>query len=150
MNYDERDPDDMYKGKGPTDIGGQPDTRHGPGPRLMGAGTLVGNDVYNASTEDLGTITEIMLDMRSGQVSYAVLAFGRTLGLGGKLFAVPWAALALDTENRRFMLNVEKERLEAAPGFDKNHWPDMADETWVRSIRAYDFTASPGDNRPAA
>lgn len=148
MNYDERDPPAMVNGG--SGISGQPDTRHGPGPRLMGADTLVGNAVYNASAQELGVIKEIMLDMRDGRVSYAVLSFGQTLGLGGKLFAVPWAALALDTENKRFLLNVEKARLESAPGFDRNHWPDMADETWARSIHAFDATARPDAARPAA
>ena len=57
--------------------------------------------------------------------------------MGDKLFAVPWSALTLDTENKRFVLDVEKERLEGAPGFDKDQWPDMADPTWAKSIHAY-------------
>jgi hypothetical protein len=57
--------------------------------------------------------------------------------LGGKLFAVPWGALKLDTENKRFVLDVDKTRLQGAPGFDKSHWPDMADVTWERGIHAY-------------
>jgi sporulation protein YlmC with PRC-barrel domain len=132
MNYEERDPHGMYKS---ADAG--PDVRRGPGPHLMGADTLLGNDVYNRQSEDLGDISEIMLDMRSGRVSYAVLSFGGFLGMGDKLFAVPWAALKLDTENKRFVLDVTKERLETAPGFDKNHWPDMADAVWQKDIHAY-------------
>lgn len=58
-----------------------------------------------------------MLDMRSGRVSYAVLSFGGFLGMGQKLFAVPWEALELDTSEKRFVLNVEKGRLKDAPGF---------------------------------
>lgn len=135
MNYEERDPYGMYKISGTQGVG--PDARHGPGPHLMGADTLVGNDVFNADGEDLGDVKEIMLDMRSGHVSYAVLSFGGFLGMGEKLFAVPWNVLKLDTENKRFTLNVTKERLESAPGFDKNHWPDMADSTWEKGI--HDF-----------
>ena len=59
----------------------------GPGPEVMGATTLVGNDVYNHKGEDLGDIKEIMLDMRSAKVGYAVLSFGGFLGIGEKLFA---------------------------------------------------------------
>ena len=61
----------------------------GPGPALMGANTLLGNDVYNKDGEDLGDIKEFMLDMASGKVTYAVLSFGGLLGIGDKLFAVP-------------------------------------------------------------
>lgn len=114
----------------------------GPGPAFMSAGSLMGEDVYNLLDEDLGDVKELMLDMRSGKVAYAVLSFGGFLGMGEKLFAVPWAALTLDTENKRFTLNVSKERLESAPGFDADNWPDMADPTWATGIHSYYGTVS--------
>lgn len=135
MNYEDRDPFGMYKAS--EEGGPGPDARRGPGPEIMGADTLVGNDVYNQKDENLGDIKEIMLDMRSGQVGYAVLSFGGFLGMGEKLFAVPWNALKLDTENKRFVLNVAKDRLKDAPGFDKGHWPNMADQSWAQKIHSY-------------
>jgi len=142
MNYVERDTYGMYKSHVKTG----PDMRHGPGPELMGAETLVGSDVYNPRGEDLGDIKEIMLDMRTGQVAYAVLSFGGFLGLGGKLFAVPWAALTLDTDNKRFSLDVTKDRLAGAPGFDKDKWPNMADAEWAKGIHAY-YGTKPQDEK---
>lgn len=139
MNYEERDTYGMYKNVPGSDAG------HGPGPGLMGADTLSGNDVYNKKGEDLGTIKEIMLDMRNGRVAYAVLSFGGFLGMGEKLFAVPWSALSLDTENKRFVLDVEKERLKSAPGFDKGKWPNMADPSWAKAIHTYYGTPSYSD-----
>jgi len=127
MNYEDRDTYGMYKSK----------TSGGPGPGLMGADTLIGNDVYNHKGEDLGDIKEIMLDVRSGKVSYAVLSFGGFLGMGEKLFAVPWSALTLDTKNKRFVLNVEKDHLKNAPGFDKDKWPNMSDQSWAKDIHLY-------------
>ena len=135
MSYLERDTYGMYKNENDS----------GPGPRLMGADTLIGNDVYNLQDEDLGDIKEIMLDMESGEVSYAVLSCGGFLGIGDKLFAVPWSTLKLDTENKRFILDVDKEKLESAPGFDKDDWPDMADPTWQDTIHSYYGTTD--DNR---
>lgn len=114
-----------------------PDARRGPGPEIMSAQTLAGNDVYNLENEEVGDIEDIMLDMRSGVVRYAVLSFGGFLGMGGKLFAVPWDALKLDTENKRFVLDVGKERLKDAPGFDKDHWPNMADQSWAKAVHTY-------------
>jgi hypothetical protein len=58
------------------------------------------------------------------------------------LFAVPWNALTLDTNDKCFILRVEKSRLEEAPGFDKDDWPDMADHSWVREIHSYYGTRS--------
>ena len=62
--------------------------------------------------------------------------------MGEKLFAVPWSALTLDTQNKRFMLNVELDRLKNAPGFDKDQWPDMADASWAQNIHSYYETPS--------
>ena len=109
----------------------------GPGPALMGADTLLGDEVYNHNDEELGDIKEIMLDMRTGQIAYAVLSFGGILGMGDKLFAVPWERLTLDPVNKRFLLNVEKGQLKDAPGFDKNNWPDMGSEAWNQQMEAF-------------
>lgn len=75
--------------------------------------------------------------LTSGRVSYAVLSFGGVLGLGDKLFAVPWAALSLDTANKRFTLNVPNEALKNAPGFDKDHWPPMSEKTWAGGVHKF-------------
>jgi len=134
MNYVERDTYGMYK----TNFNTGPSARRdGPGPGLMGANTLIGNDVCNDNDDNLGEIKEIMLDMRTGDVSYAVLSFGGFMGMGDKLFAVPWKALTLDTVNQRFILKVEKDRLQHAPGFDKDSWPNMADPTWAKGVHLY-------------
>ena len=127
MSYMERDTLGIYK-SGDND---------GPGPALMGAGTLIGNDVYNRMDESLGDIKEIMLDMHTGKVAYAVLSFGGILTMGEKLFAVPWERLVLDTVNERFTLDIEKEQLKNAPGFDKDHWPDMRSPDWNSEIDAF-------------
>ena len=109
----------------------------GPGPQLMGADTLMGNDVYNSDDEDLGDIKEFMIDMASGRIACAVLSFGGLLGMGDKLFTAPWRALTLDTENKRFTLNVPQDRLKDAPGFDKNTWPSMADKAWASGVHSF-------------
>jgi len=109
----------------------------GPGPQLMGADTLIGNDVYNKDGEDLGDIKELMIDMSSGKIGYAVLSFGGVLGMGDKLFAVPWRALTLDTVNKRFTLDAPKATLKDAPGFDKDNWPPMADEAWATGVHTF-------------
>ena len=127
MSYADRDRYGMYKGGASA----------GPGPALMGADTLIGDSVVNAQEDNLGDIKEIMLDMRTGQIAYAVLAFGGFLGMGEKLFAVPWQALQLDTVNQRFMLNVDKDRLQNAPGFDPDAWPDMSDVGWANQIHSF-------------
>ena len=95
----------------------------GPGPEVMGASTLAGDAVVDRNGDSLGEIKEIMVDVPTGRVAYAVLSFGGFLGIADKLFAVPWSALTLDTDNKQFILDVDKDRLKDAPGFDKDHWP---------------------------
>ncbi|HKQ30893.1 MAG TPA: PRC-barrel domain-containing protein [Burkholderiales bacterium] len=111
--------------------------RSGPGPEIMAASTLEGDVVVNIDGEDLGNIEEIMLDVPCGRIAYAVLSFGGFLGMGDKLFAIPWNALTLDAERKCFVLDVDKERLKQAPGFDKDHWPSMADPRWASDIHSY-------------
>lgn len=104
---------------------------------MLSSSSLVGNAVCNKSHENVGDIKDFMLDTTNGKIEYAVLSFGSFLGMGEKLFAVPFQALTLDTVNKRFILDVDKERLKEAPGFDQEHWPDMADQIWARSIHNY-------------
>ncbi len=109
----------------------------GPASSLMGTDTLLGNDVRNKDGEDLGDTKGLMVDMATGKVAYAVLSFGGVLGMGDKLFVVPWAALTLDTANKRFTLNVPKAKLKEAPGLDKAHWPSMSDRTWAGGVHQF-------------
>jgi sporulation protein YlmC with PRC-barrel domain len=109
----------------------------GPGPQVMAADTLIGDDVRNGANEKLGTITDIMIDVPTGRVAYAVMSVGGVLGVGAKLFAIPWSAMALDTHGKCFRLNVAKERFEAAPGFDRDHWPTMADQRWAEDVHRF-------------
>jgi sporulation protein YlmC with PRC-barrel domain len=126
MTYTDRDTDSSYRSS----------HSDSPGSVAISASTLIGTDVFNQKGEDLGNLKEIMLDTHSGNVCYAVLSFGGFLGMGDKLFAVPWSALTLDTTNKRFVLDVEPERFKNAPGFDKDHWPNMADDSWAQSVHS--------------
>ncbi|HUE03653.1 MAG TPA: PRC-barrel domain-containing protein [Bryobacteraceae bacterium] len=104
---------------------------------VLSASTLAGNDVRNSSGEDLGKISEIMIDIPTGRVAYAVLSFGGFLGMGDRLFALPWSILKLDEDEKCFILDVDKQVLKNAPGFDKSNWPDMSDTTWGGTVFSY-------------
>jgi sporulation protein YlmC with PRC-barrel domain len=104
---------------------------------VLGATTLTGDRVRNGAGDDLGKIEEIMLDVNSGRVAYAVLSFGGFLGIGDKLFLVPWKVLRLDQAAHEFVIDVPKRVLETAPGFDKHHWPDMTDDDYARNINIH-------------
>lgn len=103
----------------------------------LSATSLIGDDVKNASGDDLGKIEDLMIDTDTGRVAYAVVSFGGFLGVGNKLFAVPIEAMAVDREEHALILHESKERLENAPGFDKDNWPDHADPKWGAEAREY-------------
>lgn len=104
---------------------------------VLSADTITGDEVCNLQDEKLGTIQDLMLDVTEGKIRYAVLASGGFLGMGDRLFAIPWKALKQDKENHRFTLDVDAERLKNAPGFDKDQWPNMADATWNSTVESY-------------
>jgi len=106
-------------------------------PIVISASTVIGDSVVNAQGDDLGKVEEVMLDVEDERIAYAVVSFGGFLGIGDKLFAVPWGALQLDAQEHRFVLDESRERLEKAPGFDKKNWPDFADRTIGKEIYGY-------------
>jgi len=101
------------------------------------AGKVLGDRVRNGAGENLGKIEELVIDPATGNILYAVLSFGGFLGMGNKLFAIPWTSLSLSTNRDFLLLDIDKEVLQRAPGFDSQHWPDIADPAWQTSINEY-------------
>lgn len=113
------------------------ENRHLNAPHHLSASTLTGDTVKNHQGEDLGDLKDLMIDTTQGKIAYAVLGFGGVLGMGEKLFAVPWEALTIDADNKQLLLDASKDRLKDAPGFDKDHWPDFADKEFSARVRDY-------------
>ncbi|TAL62857.1 MAG: PRC-barrel domain containing protein [Legionella sp.] len=105
--------------------------------QIVNVNNVVGVDVKNAQNENLGEIEAVMLDKATGQVAYVVLSYGGFLGMGDKLFALPWHIFSYDDSEDCFKIPLDKEKLKNSPGFDKDHWPDMSSSTWRNSINSY-------------
>jgi sporulation protein YlmC with PRC-barrel domain len=105
--------------------------------RVVRATKLAGVPVRNSADESLGKIHEIMLDTKTGRIAYIVLSCGGLLGIGDKLFAVPWSVLRLDQDEKEFILDIDRITLENAPGFDKDDWPDMANPGFAETIHRH-------------
>ena len=103
--------------------------------KLLSTSSLMDDEVLSRDGEKLGHVSDLVLDMASGQIAYAVLAFGGLFGMGQKLFAVPWNAMRL--EGHSLVLNVDKSTLKDAPGFDKDHWPGMDDPGWINTVHGF-------------
>lgn len=101
------------------------------------ASALAGDPVVNRQDAVLGTIEDLLIDVQRGTVAYAVLAPEGLLGLGEKPFAIPWSALALDADRQCFILDADRQRLEKAPGFDRDPWSATHDLSWARDVHHY-------------
>jgi len=99
---------------------------------LLGTTSLIEDDVYDAAGKFLGKIEEIVLDVRTGCVRYALVALGGFLGIGRKRFAVPWRALTPDADYRRCILDVALMQLTAVPVPQNDPWLHRADQTWSK------------------
>ncbi len=90
------------------------------------ASKIIGTSVKNPKGENMGGIKDLVLDPESGRVVYAVVSFGGVLGMGSKLFAIPWSVLHWTRDKEHYVLDLDKDTLKNAPGFDKKHWPDSS------------------------
>ncbi len=105
---------------------------------VVPASKIIGETVINRQSEHVGKILELVIDAGENRIVYAVLSFGGLLGLGNKLFAMPWEAFEFSSTENKLILNVDKERLKTAPGFEKgDNWPDFKDTIWGETI--YDY-----------
>ncbi len=115
--------------------------------RYLTASSIIGDHVHNSSGEHLGYIKDIMIDLSTGKIEYVVIEIGGFLGIGEKLFAIPYPLLKVDSKKEVFVLNQSKDVLREAPGFNKNHWPETNTHEFDRAASYWgDFM---GDNTGA-
>lgn len=104
--------------------------------------TIIGTHVENWEGENLGNITDLMLDKRDGDLVYLVLSYPGEYGRQhpNKRFAVPFEAIAkkiTDDGHAEYIMNVDEEFLKKAPGYDTGNPPDFADERFTNIIKEY-------------
>lgn len=134
---------DVSRGNVHVDVGARGTA---PGATILRTRDVTGLRVYNANNESLGKIEDLVIDPQAGKIRYAVLTFGGILGMGDKYFAVPWSKLSFVSKGTTragtakedyAVLDLPKDTLKNAPGFDKDHWPDFADRAWHDTIEHY-------------
>lgn len=100
------------------------------------SGTVIGMPVKTPNHEKVGNIQEIVIDIETGRVAYAVLSFGGLFGYGDKFFAVPWEEFSFvrDEKQNYFVVDTSREKLDKLPGFSKQAWPDVANSDWDEHV----------------
>lgn len=126
---------------------------------------LIGMNIQNPQGENVGSIHDVVLDTRTGKISYAAVTYGGFLGFGNKLFAVPFEAFKVQADvsssarttrvstedDYVLVLNVTQEQLEGQQGFDEEHWPNFADKQWISQLdRIYNINRSQTPTNPRA
>jgi sporulation protein YlmC with PRC-barrel domain len=100
------------------------------GSRIIRAALVQNTPVKNPAGEVLGTIEDLVLDRREGRVAYVVLRHGAILGMGGTLFALPWAILRYRPEEDAYVVGLDADFFEKTPGFPPDNWPD----DWANAV----------------
>ena len=145
--------------RGGQDVGKLDDKTRG---ATIRASQLIGQNIKNSKGDNVGEINDLVIDS-SGKIRYAAVTYGGFLGLGSKMFAVPFEAFQVrqdpdDRNNRRgtndrddravanersdrndrtnyvLTLDVTKDQLDGAQGFDNDRWPDFADTKFTQDL----------------
>ena len=98
------------------------------------AGIVIGDDLVDAQRRRIGRVEELMVDVISGRVLFAVVSFAGVLGLCDRLFAIPWLAIEVQGPNNVLVLDGVTNLIDRMPGFDRHHWPDFSDPTFLAAV----------------
>ena len=104
---------------------------------LISAGAVQGTSVYNGAGESLGSIYDVMIDKRSGNVAYAIMSFGGFLGMGERYHPLPWSLLKYDTEKGGYVVNLDRDHLEGAPSYPPGVDPGWGDRGYETRLHDY-------------
>lgn len=121
--------------------------------KTVRASEVIGMNIYNPQGEDVAEVNDVVLDPNTGKVRYAAVTYGGFLGIGDEMFAVPWEAFQCtqdpdNPEDHRLTLDVTKEQLEGAQGFNQDNWPNFADPNFTSDLdRRYRVSRNRDQNR---
>jgi len=104
---------------------------------LIGSDKVEGTAVYGPDDQKIGSIERVMIDKKSGRVSYAVLSFGGFLGIGDDYYPLPWQSLKYDTALGGYRTGVTQQQLEGAPRYGNDNGWNWADESRTRAVSDY-------------
>jgi hypothetical protein len=104
---------------------------------LIGSDKVEGTAVYGANDTKIGSIERVMIDKKSGRVSYAVLSFGGFLGIGDDHYPLPWQSLKYDTQLGGYRTGITETQLKGAPRYGNDNAWNWSDPAQIRSVNDY-------------
>ncbi len=108
---------------------------------------LIGHSIRNSAGEELGNISDVVVDLKEGCIAYAIVSFASFLGPDNKLFALPWKSLQLQADSADFVLDIAEGKLLQAPGFDRHKWPETGNRSWGAQLHQF-YDQTPYWNEP--
>ena len=101
------------------------------------ATSIIGDALENNKGHDLGKISDLMINLDDGSIEYAVIESGGVLGVGKKLFAIPFGQMQINEDKELFVIDRDKDYVKNSPGFDSSHWPGTNDHKYLDSVNSY-------------
>lgn len=95
------------------------------------ASMLIGTNVLSPAGDRLGSVRDILITCTTGEVNYALVVENRGMGMEGDYYAVPLSAFGTQAQGHKLVLGLTPDELKRMPGFDKDHWPTIADPKWT-------------------
>ena len=105
--------------------------------RLISSRKVEDTPVFSRQGERLGTVDSFMVDKFTGQVAYAVMSFGGFLGVGERFHPLPWKVLTYDTSAGGYLVDLDRDKLRAAPSFGPAEPPNWTDPAYGRQVHDY-------------
>jgi sporulation protein YlmC with PRC-barrel domain len=109
--------------------------------RTLRLSEIMDMEVRNAQDEDLGSIEDVVVEAESGKIRYAAVSVGGFLGVGDRLIAVPWQSLRIqqapNDDDKYVLLNADRAKIENAPGFNEENWPDFGNQRFSEEVDVY-------------
>ena len=114
---------------------------------LVASNRVDGLKIKSRDGDTLGSVHTLMINKRTGQVTYAVLSLGGFLGIGRSYYPLPFQLLAYDAAVDGYVVTIDRRLLEGGPSWSNNA-PDV-DQAYAHRVSSYygvatvDVTASP-------
>lgn len=104
-------------------------------PHVLGS-KLIGTDVSDAEGKDAGEIEDLVVDLQSGQVQYALMEFDKAWSMDDKLVAFKMSEFQRDKDGKDLVLKVTKESVAQKPSLEKSRLDktDLSDASWLQKV----------------
>ena len=102
--------------------------------RTQSATLVIGAEISSSKGGRIGHIQDLIVDLKSGLVIYAIVSFDQTVGTEDQYFPIPVKAIKENPQDEEIILDIEREQLDDAPSFDTKDWPRKYEEEFVRSV----------------